>query len=118
MRVTRRQFYPTPTKRERIAFTKTFTEDEFHRLYQSIRPETMDQRWYCVLNDGWLYVVRNWTDRCFFQLRIHTEPPHQIVEAWTLWGGERHRGADVTGESEQLNQVNQAIDEILTAEGR
>jgi hypothetical protein len=78
----------------------------------------MDRRWYCVLDDGWLHIVRSWTDLCFFQLKIHTEQPHQIVEAWTLPGGQRHRGADVTRKFEQLNQVNQAIDEILTAEGR
>jgi len=108
------QFYPTPTSRGRIAFTRTFTEEEFRRLSQSVRPETMDRRWYGVLDCGWLHIIRSWTDRCIFQLKVRTTAPHHVIKTWMSRDKRRYRNA---GTTQEIGRLNQAIDEILTTEG-
>jgi hypothetical protein len=104
-----------PNWHQRIAFDRTFNEGEFRRLSQSVRPETMDRRWYANVDDGWLYIVRSWTDRCMLRLKVRTTAPHQVIETLAYRDKRRYRNADTT---EEIYRLNQAIDEIVTAEGR
>jgi hypothetical protein len=108
------KFYPMSNSRERIALTRTFTEDEFLRLSQSLQPETMDRRWYGVLDCGWLHIIRSWTDRCIFQLKVRTTAPHHVIKTWMSRDKRRYRNA---GTTQEIGRLNQAIDEILTTEG-
>jgi hypothetical protein len=75
----------------------------------------MDRRWYGIIERDWLCIVRSWTDRCMFQLKVRTTAPHQVIETWMSSDKRRYRNIDTT---EEIYRLNQAIDEIVTAEGR
>jgi hypothetical protein len=100
---------------KRIPFTRTFTDFEFHHLLTSQPPETMDRRWHVVLDGESLDIVRSWTNRCIFRLKVSTERPHQVAEAWSIRQGLAHRS---TKTNKQVEQLNQAIEAILEAAAR
>ena len=49
------------------------------------------------------------------RLKVRTTAPHQVIETLAYRDKRRYRNADTT---EEIYRLNQAIDEIVTAEGR
>lgn len=75
--------HPMPKRRERIAFQRTFTPEEFARIRRGCVPLEMEDKWFVFFEDNWLYFHRSWTGHCIFQLKLEedTDGGH-VVEAW------------------------------------
>lgn len=99
-----------PQLRERISFERTLTEREFHALSNAPAPETMDRRWHSVVKGGWLYLIRTWTGFCIFKLKVRTESPHVVVEAWANRDRSQYNR---TRPAEETKMLNAAIEAIL-----
>ena len=70
-------------RRERIAFDRTFTPEEFAKISRGCVPKEMEDKWFVFLEDNWLYFHRSWTGDCIFQLKLEEGAKGwHSVEAW------------------------------------
>jgi integrase len=103
-------FIAMSDQRQRILFERIFTEDELRRLLETPPPETMDTRWHAVLKDGWLCVIRSWTSRIAFKLKISTGLSHHVIEAWAFEDEDQHR---TYRDDQMIKNLARAVDAIL-----
>jgi hypothetical protein len=75
----------------------------------------MDTRWHAVLIESHLYVIRSWTGRCMFELKISNGSPYSVTEAWANRDKRQFQNRAVTRD---IVVLSQAIDAILRAEER
>ena len=61
---------PIGEHRERLPFTRVFTDAEYDLLTFGLIPNGMDDKWFIFLENDWMYFHRSWTGRCVFQLRL------------------------------------------------
>ena len=61
---------PMPARTARLAFTREFSPADFARLQRGLVPESMDDKWFIVWQDGALWCHRSWTGLCVYCLRF------------------------------------------------
>lgn len=95
-------------QRERIAFDRTFTPEEFANIRVGRIPQAMEDKWFVFLENGWLYFHRSWTGYCICQVKIvETDTGWQVVEAWVNRDNSPCRLQNAGEDSELLTNVFQ-----------
>jgi hypothetical protein len=107
------QFHPMPKLRAKIPFQRSFTEEQFQCLQLGLIPESMDERWFIFLEGDWLYFTRSWTGYCIFQVRVRTEMPYEVVEAWANRDRGQYRSQ---GTEEEIALLTMLIDKVASNE--
>jgi hypothetical protein len=53
------------------------------RMIEGHVPVGMDDRWFILMEDGWLLFHRSWTGSCIFGLKVDSSPEGVVVnEGW------------------------------------
>ena len=59
-------------------------------------PEGMDDRWFILMEDGWLLFHRSWSGHCIFGLKVDDQPDGIcITEGWVSRKAEEYSSVDI-----------------------
>ena len=59
-------------------------------------PECMDDRWFILMEDGWLLFHRSWTGSCIFGLKVNDQPEGMsISEGWVSRKADEYSSTDI-----------------------
>jgi len=84
--------FAMPAQRSRLAWQRTFTQQEFDRISLGLIPAAMEDKWFIYLEDRVLYFHRSWTGFCIYQL--HLEPAGDcwaVTEVWVNRDSEQYK---------------------------
>jgi len=62
---------PPPIEREEFNVDWTFPVEMGQRMTAGHIPEGMDDRWFILMENGWLLFHRSWTGHCIFGLKVN-----------------------------------------------
>ena len=103
--------HPAPADQEDLGFSGTFTPKEAEALKRGLIPQSMDDRWFISLDDGWLLFYRSWTGFCIYGLQLDATPDGmKVMESWVSRDPEQYRGTDI---EDDRKLVRHLIDELL-----
>lgn len=76
-----------PIEREEFAVAWTFPPEVGRRMIAGHIPETCEDRWFILMEDGWLYFHRSLTGTCIFGLKVDiTAEATKINQGWVNRG--------------------------------
>ena len=74
---------PAPSMREEFKVAWTFPPAMAKRMIAGHIPEDMNDRWFILMEDGWLLFHRSWTGSCIFGLKVDPSPEGVVInEGW------------------------------------
>jgi hypothetical protein len=74
---------PCPDRRADLGFRHSYTVAEFERIKMGLVPEQIEDKWFILFEDPWLYLHRSWTGACIYAVRfVLRDGAAQAVEAW------------------------------------
>lgn len=75
---------PAPSLRVDLGYQATYTEAQYAVLAHGFVPQDMDERWFVVLDDGWLNLYRSWTGIHIYGLHLAHNPDGgwTVDESW------------------------------------
>ena len=72
-----------PLEREEFTVSWTFTSDVGQRMAAGFIPDTFEDRWFILMEDGWLYFHRAQTGTCIFGLKVDiTTEETKVSRGW------------------------------------
>lgn len=74
---------PPESRRRPLAFTATYSEDDFKRIVAGFAASDMDEKWNIIYRAPWLYFHRSWTGIGCYGIRF--EPGQEGVSAAEAW---------------------------------
>ena len=87
---------PPPVKREEFNVDWTFPADMGQRMMTGHIPEGMDDRWFILMENGWLLFHRSWTGNCIFGLKVVDLPEGMAInQGWVSRKTEEHSSTDI-----------------------
>ncbi|OYU00774.1 MAG: hypothetical protein CFE36_13975 [Sphingomonadaceae bacterium PASS1] len=76
-----------PLEREEFTVSWTFTSDVGQRMAAGFIPDTFEDRWFILMEDGWLYFHRAQTGTCIFGLKVDiTTEETKVSQGWVNRG--------------------------------
>lgn len=92
---------PPPSEREEFKVSWTFPLDVAERMLAGHIPEGMDDRWFILMEDGWLLFHRSWTGSCIFGLKVDLLPEAAaITEGWVSRNANEYNSTDIARDVE------------------
>jgi hypothetical protein len=74
---------PLPDQRATLQLDATYSSEEFERLRRGLIPQQMEDKWFILFEEPWLYFYRSWTGYAIYGIRFEQRgDTHRIVEAW------------------------------------
>jgi hypothetical protein len=102
---------PPPAERERLELPLHFSDADAERMMRGHIPEDMDDKWFILFEEGWLYFHRSWTGHCIYGVRLDGSPGGvRVIEAWASRDREQYNSP---GLETDLRMVKQLIDTRL-----
>lgn len=87
---------PPPIEREEFKVAWTFPTAMGARMTAGHIPEGMDDRWFILMDDGWLLFHRSWTGSCIFGLKVNDQPEGiSISEGWVSRKADEYSSTDI-----------------------
>lgn len=103
---------PPPSQRADLGYQATYTEAEYAVLAHGFLPQDMDERWFIVLDDGWLKLYRSWTGMLTYALHLKQVEGGQggwtVDESWVSRNPDEYAGEGPATESER-NMVTRIL---------
>ena len=79
-----------PTDQVALNLDLAFTKKEMGEIQLGLIPKIMDDKWFIMYEDDWLYFHRSWTGQCVFKIRFEYDGDRfHIAEAWTVANPDR-----------------------------
>lgn len=76
---------PPPNQRADLKYQVTYTDEQYAVLAHGFVPQDMDQRWFIVLDGGWLKLYRSWSGTQIYGLHLARTPDGNgwtVDESW------------------------------------
>jgi hypothetical protein len=108
MRATRTSWktLPAPSRKQDLAFTRTFDPAEGENLKLGFIPVQMEDKWFIYFENGWLHFHRSWTGAHIFALRLdETESGYEVMESWASRDTQDYTETDVESERQLVGQL-------------
>ncbi len=87
---------PPPIEREEFNVDWAFPAEIGQRMIAGHIPEGMDDRWFILMEDGWLLFHRSWTGYCIFGLKVDALPEGVTInEGWVSRKTEEYSATDI-----------------------
>jgi hypothetical protein len=97
---------PPPTEREPFKVAWTFPPAMGASMIAGHVPEDMNDRWFILMEDGWLLFHRSWTGACIFGLKIETLPEGVVInEGWVSRKTDEYNSSDVDKDVELVQTL-------------
>jgi len=72
-----------PSQRADLGFHETFSGVEFETIQRGWIPIEMEDKWFILFEDPWLFLHRSWTGVCIYMLRFERHSAGaSVVESW------------------------------------
>jgi hypothetical protein len=83
---------PRPTARADLAFTGSYTSEEFERMKRGLIPRQMEDKWLIYFEESWIYFHRSWTGPCIYGIRFESSITGVFaVESWVSRDSTQYR---------------------------
>jgi hypothetical protein len=87
---------PPPIEREDFNVGWIFPGEMGQRIVAGHIPEGMDDRWFILMENGWLLFHRSWTGHCIFGLKVDASSEGvSISEGWVSRKADEYSGTDI-----------------------
>jgi len=87
---------PPPIEREVFNVDWTFPAEMGERMNAGHVPEGMDDRWFILMGNDWLYFHRSWTGQCIFGLKVDgLSEGVAINQGWVSRKADEYGGTDI-----------------------
>ena len=87
---------PPPIEREVFKVAWNFPPAMARRMIAGHIPEDMNDRWFILMEDGWLLFHRSWTGNCIFGLKVDDLPEGiAINQGWVSRKIDEYSSTDV-----------------------
>jgi len=87
---------PPPEEREDFNVDWTFPAEIGERMMAGHIPEGMDDRWFILMENGWLLFHRSWTGNCIFGLKVGaSQEDVTINQGWVSRKTDEYGAADI-----------------------
>jgi hypothetical protein len=87
---------PPPVEREEFNVDWTFPAEMGQRMMAGHIPEGMDDRWFILMENGWLLFHRSWTGNCIFGLKVDDLPEGVAInEGWVSRKTDEYGATDI-----------------------
>jgi len=97
---------PAPSEREKFGVSWTFPAEMGDRMLAGHIPEAMDDRWFILMEEGWLLFHRSWTGYCIFGLKVDTLPEGvSISEGWVSRNADEYKSTDLDQDVELVHRL-------------
>ncbi len=85
-----------PIEREEFNVDWTFPVEMGQRMVAGHIPEGMDDRWFILMENGWLLFHRSWTGNCIFGLKVDgLSEGVAINEGWVSRKTDEYSSTDI-----------------------
>jgi hypothetical protein len=92
-----------PEARAQVPYTRTFDAAEYVRLQRGLIPEQMEDKWFILFEEPWLFLHRSWTGLCIYAVMLRTEGDGTVVEkAWVNRAPGEYRETDAADDAKML----------------
>jgi hypothetical protein len=83
---------PRPTDRAALAFTESYTLEEFWQMKRGLIPRQMEDKWFIYFEESWIYFHRSWTGACIYGIRFESSITRAFaVESWVSRNSTQYR---------------------------
>lgn len=97
---------PAPAKRETFTADWEYPREMGDRMSEGHIPRAMEDRWFIMMEDGWLLFHRSWTGYCTFALKVEqTGDGVRITEGWASRDNEQYRSDDIGKDVALIRQL-------------
>jgi hypothetical protein len=87
---------PPPKEREVFKVDWAFPAIMADRMMTGHIPEGMDDRWFILMEDGWLLLHRSWTGYCIFGLKVDASTEDVTInEGWVSRKTDEYSSTDI-----------------------
>ena len=87
---------PPPMEREVFNVDWTFPAEMGQRMIAGHIPEGMDDRWFILMENGWLLFHRSWTGYCIFGLKVDASTEGATInEGWVSRKTDEYSSTDI-----------------------
>ena len=87
---------PPPSERQGFEVAWNFSAEIGQRIMAGHVPEGMDDRWFILMEDGWLLFHRSWSGHCIFGLKVDDQPDRvSITEGWVSRKAVEYSSVDI-----------------------
>ena len=87
---------PLPAQRQQFEVNWAFPLEVGQRMASGHVPESMDDRWFIILEEGWLLLYRSWTGHCIFGLKVDFLADEVLVrEGWVSRDKKQFTSVDI-----------------------
>jgi O-acetyl-ADP-ribose deacetylase len=76
---------PMPERKTKLQLQRTYSQNEYQEITFGLSAQKYitDDKWFIFLEENWLYIHRNRTDICVYQVRLNKDADnYHIAEAW------------------------------------
>ena len=74
---------PMPESKIKLDYEARFTPTEYDKLRRGLVPRNMDQRWFIFMEDDWLFIHRDSSGFCIYQVRVdRMKDEYAVTEAY------------------------------------
>lgn len=100
-----------PSKRNKLAFERTYSLSELAKITHGLEPESMEDKWFIFAEGDWLFLHRSWTGICIYSARFHVSlDGATVTEAWVNRDEEQYKATDDAYDAQMLGYL---IDRLL-----
>jgi len=102
-----------PLEREEFSVSCSFPSEVGHRMVAGHIPKKLEDRWFILMEENWLYFHRSRTGTCIFGLKVHmTAEETKVSQGWV------NRGTAYISESidKDIELVRVLIDQYFYTE--
>jgi len=97
---------PLPSQREKFELPVLFSDAEGELLRLGHVPKEMEDKWFVLFEEGWLYFHRSWTGFCIFALRLEASPNGICVaEGWVNRDKAQYTSADIESDKRDVQDL-------------
>ncbi|EJT46457.1 hypothetical protein A1Q2_01170 [Trichosporon asahii var. asahii CBS 8904] len=84
---------PPPSLRADLRYQATYTDEQYAVLAHGFVPQDMDERWFVVLDNGWLNLYRSWSGSHIYGLHLARADGGgwTVDESWVTRNPEEYR---------------------------
>jgi hypothetical protein len=103
---------PMGERRLRLPLTFVLDKSEMDIVSMGTIPESMEDKWFCYLEDGRLHFHRSWTGYEIYEIRFEQEGGRHIArEVWVTRDPDRYRWEDgPAGQARDVEFLIQMMD--------
>ena len=107
---------PLPVQRRELNYRRSFNQCEFERVAFGLVPGQMEDKWFVLFEESWLFFYRSWTGYCIYGVKLaQAGDGAEVVDSWVTGDLQIYRAGQPSFDFRVLDTI---IDRMVSDQAR